>query len=278
MFPFVRITILGLPLFIWIYILAASVYAGLTWPVFLRRGFTWLQVLWMMIAAVLLAIVGGKLFALVDGWYYYIRNPDELLEIGGHGWNGVFTMVTLGMGMVFLLWKKKVLRHLDTLVLYAPLGISIGRIGCLITADGDYGTATTLPWGMTFKYGYFPTQIPVHPTPIYEMLVMIPLFIVLRTKVFDRLADGWTLTIYLAVYAVERFAIELIRWNRVLALGMTEAQWLCIIYLIAAVAIATRLLRRRTGTGTGTGAGTGTGTGTEAEAETETGKMAVAQS
>jgi phosphatidylglycerol:prolipoprotein diacylglycerol transferase len=146
------------------------------------------------------------------------------------------------------------------MVLYAPLGITIGRLGCLVTADGDYGTATTLPWGMTFKYGYYPTDIPVHPTPVYEMLVMIPLFILLKTRVFDRMADGWTLAIYLAVYAIERFLIELIRFNRIIAFGLTLAQWLCILYLVVAVAIAARLLgQRQAGVGISTETGPATG-------------------
>jgi phosphatidylglycerol:prolipoprotein diacylglycerol transferase len=245
MFPFVRVTFLGLPMFVWIYVVAAAIYAGATWPRLLRRGISWWQCSGLLIYTVLLALLGGKLYALIDGWFYYKHHPEALLSVGGHGWNGVFSVVMLGLAVLFLFWKGRALRYLDTIVLFAPIGISIGRIGCLVTADGDYGTPTDLPWGMTFEHGYFPTEVPVHPTPIYEMLVMIPLFVLLKTKVYDRLSDGWTLAIYLLVYAVERFAIELIRWNREIALGMTLPQWTCIIYMVVALAIVARLVSRR---------------------------------
>jgi prolipoprotein diacylglyceryltransferase len=53
----------------------------------------------------------------------------------------------------------------------AALGYGIGRIGCLLSGDGDYGKPTSLPWGMSFPNGLVPTTERVHPTPIYELIV-----------------------------------------------------------------------------------------------------------
>src|SRR6185437_155038 len=53
----------------------------------------------------------------------------------------------------------------------AALGYGIGRIGCLLSGDGDYGKPTSLPWGMSFPNGLVPTTQRVHPTPIYELIV-----------------------------------------------------------------------------------------------------------
>src|SRR5260370_26932490 len=61
----------------------------------------------------------------------------------------------------------------------AALGYAIGRIGCLVSGDGDYGIPTSLPWGMSFPNGLVPTTERVHPTPIYEFLVGLVIFVYL---------------------------------------------------------------------------------------------------
>lgn len=53
----------------------------------------------------------------------------------------------------------------------AALGYGLGRIGCFLSGDGDYGIPTSLPWGMSFPHGLVPTTQRVHPTPIYELIV-----------------------------------------------------------------------------------------------------------
>ena len=54
------------------------------------------------------------------------------------------------------------------------LGYAIGRIGCQVSGDGDYGKAWDGPWAMGYPHGTVPTApgVTVHPTPIYETLVM----------------------------------------------------------------------------------------------------------
>ena len=52
------------------------------------------------------------------------------------------------------------------------LGYAIGRIGCQLSGDGDYGIASSLPWAMAYPDGTVPTTTEVHPTPVYETLAM----------------------------------------------------------------------------------------------------------
>ena len=52
------------------------------------------------------------------------------------------------------------------------LGYAIGRIGCQLSGDGDYGKASDLPWAMSYPDGTVPTDDEVHPTPVYETLAM----------------------------------------------------------------------------------------------------------
>ena len=67
--------------------------------------------------------------------------------------------------------KVSMLELLDAGSPAAALGYGVGRIGCLLSGDGDYGIPTSLPWGMSFPHGLVPTTQRVHPTPIYELIV-----------------------------------------------------------------------------------------------------------
>jgi phosphatidylglycerol:prolipoprotein diacylglycerol transferase len=244
MFPLAKTALLGIPLMLWIYLLGFVTHGALVSLRWLRQGISGIQCVGICALVMVLSILGGKTYALIDSWAYYSNHPTKLIAFGGHGWTGAFTAAVLGLTVLFLAWRKPVLKLLDTFVLYLPIGISIGRIGCLLTADGDYGTPTTLPWGMTFEYGYFPTQVPVHPTPLYEILVMALLFFAMRFLIVDKKAHGWVLVTYLLVYSSERFLMEFIRLNKVFAMGLTLPQWACIGYAVAGLSIATVLLQR----------------------------------
>ena len=52
------------------------------------------------------------------------------------------------------------------------IGYAVGRLGCQLAGDGDYGIPSDLPWAMSYPDGTVPTTDRVHPTPIYEFLVM----------------------------------------------------------------------------------------------------------
>jgi phosphatidylglycerol:prolipoprotein diacylglycerol transferase len=104
------------------------------------------------------------------------------------------------------------------------LGQAIGRLGCFLVGD-DYGRPTDLPWGVAFPRGLPPTTARVHPTQIYEALFLALLTWALvwwRRRGVD---DRSLLTRYLLVAGAGRFAIETIRVNAVVALGLTLAQW-----------------------------------------------------
>ena len=72
------------------------------------------------------------------------------------------------------------IRMLDLAAPAAALGYGVGRIGCLLSGDGDYGINTTLPWGVHMaKNALVPPNPPtalVQPTPIYELLFSLALF------------------------------------------------------------------------------------------------------
>ena len=105
------------------------------------------------------------------------------------------------------------------------LGYAIGRIGCQVSGDGDYGRAWDGPWAMGYPHGTVPTApgVTVHPTPIYETLVMGLLAYVLW-QLRDRVRPGVLFALYLVCAGAERFLIEFIRRNDEVAFGLTAAQ------------------------------------------------------
>lgn len=120
----------------------------------------------------LAGIVGAKLYHVLESPHELAADPfGEVFSQFGFAWFG-------GMiaGVAAFVWVARrnnipLLVALDAGSPAAALGYGIGRIGCLLSGDGDYGVPTALPWGMSFPNGLVPTDQRVHPTPIYEFLV-----------------------------------------------------------------------------------------------------------
>ena len=171
------------------------------------------------------ALVGGLVGARA---YYLIEHPDEF------GLSGIFS----GSGLTFwggavggavgvLIWGRwrGFLNGylLDMGGIGLAIGYSIGRIGCQLSGDGDYGVASSLPWAMAYPDGTVPTTEEVHPTPIYETLSMgIVAWLLWRCR--ERFAPGVVFAFYLIAAGIERFLVEFVRRNNDAALGLTAPQ------------------------------------------------------
>src|SRR5260221_376946 len=133
-------------------------------------------------------------------------------------------------------WYRDFLR-LTLLDLAAPalaLGYAIGRCGCQLSGDGDYGKAWDGPWAMSYPDGTVPTDRTVHPTPIYETLAMgLGAWILWQLR--DRFRAGVLFAIYLVYAGAERFLVEFIRRNSDVALGLTSAQLESLAMMVAGV-------------------------------------------
>jgi phosphatidylglycerol:prolipoprotein diacylglycerol transferase len=112
------------------------------------------------------------------------------------------------------------------------LGYAGGRVGCQVAGDGDYGRPWDGPWAMAYPHGAVPTDVKVHPTPIYESLAMGLAALVLW-RLRDRLAPGRLFALYLVFAGVERFLVEFIRRNTDVALGLTLAQLVSVAMFVA---------------------------------------------
>jgi phosphatidylglycerol---prolipoprotein diacylglyceryl transferase len=121
----------------------------------------------------------------------------------------------------------------------AAMGYGIGRIGCLISGDGDYGIPTSLPWGMSFPNGIVPTTEKVHPTPIYEFLVAALIFWILwkfgARALKAHAPNGIVFAAYLVLTGLARLLVEFIRINPRSFYGLTNAQAASIVSVLAGV-------------------------------------------
>ncbi len=178
--------------------------------------------------AVFAAMVGGLIGSRID---YLIQNYDKVSDdllgsvVSGSGlvWFGGL----LGGALGVLLWARwrgfLEWRMADAVAPSLALGYAVGRVGCQLSGDGDYGEATGLPWAMAYPEGTVPTTEEVHPTPVFETVAMGLVALVLW-NLRDRFRPGVLLAIYLVLAGIERLLIELIRRNDAVFAGLTPAQ------------------------------------------------------
>jgi phosphatidylglycerol---prolipoprotein diacylglyceryl transferase len=115
------------------------------------------------------------------------------------------------------------IRMLDLSAPAAALGYGVGRIGCLLSGDGDYGINTTLPWGVHMMTGAdeyhralvlpTPPNALVQPTPLYEFLFGVVLAWWLWRRASKPRPLGFLTGEYLLISGVGRFLVEFVRIN-----------------------------------------------------------------
>jgi len=117
------------------------------------------------------------------------------------------------------------LRMLDLAAPAAAIGYGVGRIGCLLSGDGDYGIKTTLPWGVHMRPdALVPTPYLVQPTPVYELLYSMVLAWYLWRRAKSRPPVSVITGEYLLFSGIGRFLVEFVRINPRLYWGMSNAQ------------------------------------------------------
>ena len=187
----------------------------------------------MTFVALLGGLIGARLYYLIDNWGDV---SDDLLGnlFSGAGltWYGG----AIGGAIAVLLWARYRgilgLALLDLAAVPLALGYAIGRVGCQLSGDGDYGEAWDGPWAMAYPEGTVSIDTPVHPTPIYESLTMGLVAIVLW-RLRHRFRPGILFALYLIAGGLERFLVEFVRRNDAVALGLTQAQLLSVAMVAA---------------------------------------------
>jgi len=195
----------------------------------------------------LAGLAGSRLYHLLESPKEFFADPWPLLfSTMGFAFVGAVIAGMITLILIARHYRIPALRMLDIASPAAAIGYGVGRIGCLISGDGDYGVPTSLPWGMSFPNGIVPTTQRVHPTPIYEFLAAILIFWILWRLggrwMNETGAIGRLFGIYLLLSGAARFLVEFIRINPRSFFGMTNAQAASVVYLIVGTIL---LLRTR---------------------------------
>lgn len=187
-----------------------------------RRGFVPDVAATIVVAAAIGGIIGAKIYsALLDGQITF----QEIFSTSGLVWYGGFIGGCLGVLIVVVRSPNPTLATIDIIGPTLLLGYGIGRIGCFLAGDGDYGPRSDLPWAMAFPNGTVPTDVPVHPTPVYETLISVTFFGILWSQRRKwEVVPGILFGASLILLGVERFFAEFWRITPRVLGWMTAAQ------------------------------------------------------
>ncbi len=169
---------------------------------------------------ILVAIVGAKVLMILTMWSYYKDHLDQIfsyatLKLAGVFYGGFLAALFF---TVWYVWARKLpfWKFTDVIVPSVALGTTITRVGCF-SAGCDYGTPTSLPWGVVFRnpFAHEATGVPLgvrlHPTQLYESITTLAIFAVLLWWFPRKKRDGDIFLGYLGLYAVGRFLLEFLR-------------------------------------------------------------------
>lgn len=177
--------------------------------------------------AAVYGLVGGLLGAKL---LYVFEHLDEgsflslFLDRGGMSWFGGFVG---GLLAGYATIRAKGWPMLAVLAAATPalaVGQMLGRVGCFLVGD-DYGSPTTLPWGVAFPRGLPPTTERVHPTQLYEAIFLAGFAWLLIRWRRQGLSDRSVLGRYLVIAGAFRFLLEFLRVNTRVAGPLTVAHF-----------------------------------------------------
>jgi phosphatidylglycerol---prolipoprotein diacylglyceryl transferase len=216
-----------------------------------------------MVMLVLIAgVIGARVFHIFEHLDEFAANP--LAMIFSRSGLSIFGGLIFGTiaGVLFVRRYQLPARPLmDAVAPAMMLGYAIGRIGCQVSGDGDWGIAANMAlkpawlptwmWAQTYDHNIFGAVIAapgVYPTPMYETVMGLGCFAVLWALRRHPFQAGWLFSLYLLLAGAERLLVEQIRVNPVLDFGFvhaTQAEMIAAT-LIAAGAAGLAMLGRRT--------------------------------
>lgn len=193
----------------------------------------------MVIFAFIFGFLGAKIFHNLENIDDLLRDPvGSLISFSGLTFYGGLICATIAIWRYCRKNNMNPIHVADAIAPAMMLAYGLGRIGCQVAGDGDWGIVNTHPkpfswlpdwaWGYTYPHnvinegvhipdcvGQYCAQLPnpVFPTPLYEIIACLLLFAFLWSIRKKIKTPGVLTAIYLIVNGVERFLIELIRVN-----------------------------------------------------------------
>lgn len=210
-------------------------------------------VVWGAIAG----LAGARVLDVIDQWSAYSADPASIIFSGsGFVWYGGFIGGLIATWLVARHYKISFLTTADMAAPALLIGQAFGRMGCQISGDGDWGLPSKLPWAMAYPHaivgwnshtvlkldshynlvsGYFP-GVRVQPTPVYETIAFVAIFALLWSLRKKINIEGRIFYLYLMLAGLERFLVEFIRINPRILWGLSQAQLVSIVAIIAGAA------------------------------------------
>ncbi|RYY55627.1 MAG: prolipoprotein diacylglyceryl transferase [Chitinophagaceae bacterium] len=203
------------------------------------------------IIALVFGLLGAKMFDIFENWSKFLQKPsDFLLSPAGLTFYGGLICAAIAI-WVYARKHKIGFWHLnDSLATTMMLAYSLGRIGCQVSGDGDWGVENPRPnpyswlpdwaWSYTYPHNVNESGEPIAgcvgkycnelrvghwPTPLYEIVGCFILFLILWAVRKKIRIPGRLFALYLMLNGLERFFIEKIRVNeKQVFLGITATQ------------------------------------------------------
>lgn len=196
-------------------------------------------------AAAVGGLIGARLLFILEEWSQFIRSPWAFVFSGaGFTWYG--GMVGGALAVTWLFRRKGIpwLKAADICAPALAVAYGVGRIGCHVAGDGDWGIVSDVPWAVAYTNAIigwvhpytglpYPAGVRVHPTSVYEFLESAIIFSILWPLRKKEFAEGTIFWLYLILAGLARFVVEYWRINPAIGLGMTEAQWFSLILALA---------------------------------------------
>lgn len=210
--------------------------------------------------------------------FYLLENNDEqhslqsILSFAGINYYGALAGMLISPTIYYYQRNINPIAVFDSASPGFMISYSIGRLGCHLSGDGDWGIENTSPkpfswipdgwWASGYPHNIiregiimkpcdwgnycYQLAVPVFPTPLYEFVICLIFFIILWKLRKKSRPTGFVLGIYMMLTGVERFLIEFIRVNpRIQGLGITQAQLISLLLIIAGATIIMRIYRNR---------------------------------
>jgi len=239
------------------FFIGLGVLALLAWCMYIVRKerpvFTVENLLTVTIITIPAAIVGARLFHIIDYWDYYWQNPSLIWGFEGLAIWGALVFGILAILVYCTIVKVNFFKAMDVAVPGIFLAQSIGRFGCLSTGC-CFGNPTSLPFGILYtnphSHGFsesiaLPEGMSLLPTQMFESLFMLAMFFLFALVLRKR---GWPagilLLVYAAVYAVWRLILGFMRTNEAVWLGLSQAQLVSVLLIILVIPLGYYLIRR----------------------------------
>lgn len=189
----------------------------------------------MAIWAVIMGVIGARVFWVLQEWGYYSKNPAQIFKLTEGGMTS-YGGIVFGLGTVLIWCRATKTRFLDAFDLIAAPALvmhGFGRIGCFLNGC-CYGAPCSLPWSVTVHPETGPIYLG-HPAQLYDTLMSLAgaaLLLWMEQRTFPRRRPGMYGALFFVLYGVSRFVYEMFRSGYSSAstwgLPMTDAQVLAV--------------------------------------------------